>query len=78
MTNQSNTVLIIGGGVGGMKAAMELSEAGRDVVLIDKAAAIGGLMTRSTVRFPPIIAICVPFHPICPKMPERNISMLCH
>jgi heterodisulfide reductase subunit A-like polyferredoxin len=36
MTKQSNTVLVIGGGVGGMKAAMELSEAGRDVVLIDR------------------------------------------
>jgi heterodisulfide reductase subunit A len=42
MPNQSNTVLVIGGGVGGMKAAMDLSEAGRDVVLIDQAAAIGG------------------------------------
>jgi heterodisulfide reductase subunit A len=52
MTKQSNTVLIIGGGVGGMKAAMELSEAGRDVVLIDKAAAIGGLMTQLDRTFP--------------------------
>jgi len=52
MTNQSNTVLVIGGGVGGMKAAMDLSEAGRDVVLIDQAAAIGGLMTRLDRTFP--------------------------
>ena len=52
MTNQSNTVLVIGGGVGGMKAAMELSEAGRDVVLIDQEAAIGGLMTRLDRTFP--------------------------
>ncbi len=52
MTMQSNTVLVIGGGVGGMKAAMDLSEAGRDVVLIDQAAAIGGLMTRLDRTFP--------------------------
>src|SRR5210317_1910049 len=52
MTNQNNTVLVIGGGVGGMKAAMDLSEAGRDVVLIDQAATIGGLMTRLDRTFP--------------------------
>ncbi len=52
MPNQNNTVLVIGGGVGGMKAAMDLSEAGRDVVLIDQAAAIGGLMTRLDRTFP--------------------------
>ena len=52
MTNQSNTVLVIGGGVGGMKTAMDLSESGRDVVLIDQAAAIGGLMTRLDRTFP--------------------------
>jgi heterodisulfide reductase subunit A len=52
MKNQSNTVLVIGGGVGGMKAAMDLSESGRDVVLIDQAAAIGGLMTRLDRTFP--------------------------
>ena len=33
----NNQVLVIGGGVGGIKAAMDLSEAGRDVLLIDKA-----------------------------------------
>ena len=52
MPNQNNTVLVIGGGVGGMKAAMDLSEAGRDVVLIDQAATIGGLMTRLDRTFP--------------------------
>jgi heterodisulfide reductase subunit A len=52
MMNQNNTVLVVGGGVGGIKAAMELSEAGRDVVLIDQAAAIGGLMTRLDRTFP--------------------------
>lgn len=47
-----NRVLIIGGGVGGMKAAMDLAEAGRDVVLIDKAPSIGGLMTQLDRTFP--------------------------
>ncbi len=44
--------LIIGGGVGGMKTAMDLAEAGKDVLLIDKAPAIGGLMTQLDRTFP--------------------------
>ncbi|MCJ8500792.1 FAD-dependent oxidoreductase [Desulfatitalea alkaliphila] len=56
MTDHTNdaqsTVLVIGGGVGGIKAAMDLSEARKDVLLVDKAAAIGGLMTQLDRTFP--------------------------
>jgi heterodisulfide reductase subunit A len=52
MTPYNNKVLVIGGGVGGIKAALDLAEAGRDVVLIDKAPAIGGLMTQLDRTFP--------------------------
>ena len=48
----SNTVLVIGGGVGGIKAALDLAESGRDVVIIDKAFSIGGLMTQLDRTFP--------------------------
>jgi heterodisulfide reductase subunit A2 len=48
----SNKALVIGGGLGGIKAALDLSEAGKDVVLIDKAPAIGGLMTQLDRTFP--------------------------
>ncbi|RJQ80910.1 MAG: CoB--CoM heterodisulfide reductase iron-sulfur subunit A family protein [Desulfobacteraceae bacterium] len=51
-TDPKPTVLVVGGGVGGIKAAMDLSEAGKDVLLIDKAAAIGGLMTQLDRTFP--------------------------
>jgi heterodisulfide reductase subunit A len=79
MTKQSNTVLVIGGGVGGMKAAMELSEAGRDVVLIDKAAAIGGLMTQLDRTFPTNNCdLCTISPNLSAEMPERTISMCCH
>ncbi len=47
-----NRVLVIGGGVGGMKTAMDLAESGKDVLLIDKAPAIGGLMTQLDRTFP--------------------------
>jgi heterodisulfide reductase subunit A2 len=44
--------LIIGAGIGGLKAAMDLSEAGRRVVLIDQAFSIGGLMSKLDRTFP--------------------------
>jgi len=43
---------VIGGGVGGIKAAMDLAEGGKDVLLIDKAPSIGGLMTQLDRTFP--------------------------
>lgn len=50
---QSNQkILIVGGGLGGMRSAMDLAEAGRDVILIDAAPAIGGLMTQLDRTFP--------------------------
>jgi heterodisulfide reductase subunit A2 len=52
MIQNSNRTLVIGGGVAGIKAALDLAEAGRDVVLIDKAPAIGGLMTQLDRTFP--------------------------
>ncbi|MEN6438189.1 MAG: FAD-dependent oxidoreductase [Syntrophobacter sp.] len=48
----NNKVLVIGGGVGGIRAALDLAEAGRNVVLIDKHYALGGLMTRLDRTFP--------------------------
>ncbi len=51
--NQSNNrVLVIGGGIGGIKAATDLAEGGKDVLLIDKAPSIGGLMTQLDRTFP--------------------------
>jgi heterodisulfide reductase subunit A len=52
MIKNSNKALVIGGGVGGIKAALDLAEADRDVILIDKAPAIGGLMIQLDRTFP--------------------------
>jgi heterodisulfide reductase subunit A2 len=48
----NHKVLVIGGGVGGIRAALDLAEAGRNVVLIDKHYVLGGLMTRLDRTFP--------------------------
>jgi heterodisulfide reductase subunit A len=45
-------VLVIGGGVGGIRAALDLAESRRKVLLIDKSYAIGGLMTQLDRTFP--------------------------
>ena len=48
----NNKVLVIGGGMGGIKTALDLAEAKRDVILIDRAPSIGGLMTQLDRTFP--------------------------
>ena len=45
-------MLVIGGGVGGIRAALDLAESRRDVTLIDKSYSIGGLMTQLDRTFP--------------------------
>ncbi len=52
MIEKNNRVLIVGGGIGGIRSALDLAEAGRDVVLVDKAYSIGGFMTQLDRTFP--------------------------
>lgn len=51
-SSKSNVVLVVGGGIGGIKTALDLAEAKRDVVLVDKAYSIGGFMTQLDRTFP--------------------------
>ena len=46
------TVLVIGGGISGITAAIEASEAGCDVVLVEKNAYLGGRVARMNQYFP--------------------------
>ncbi|HAY22314.1 FAD-dependent oxidoreductase [Desulfobacca acetoxidans] len=48
----SNKVLVVGGGIGGIKASLDLAEANREVVLIDKAFSIGGISIQLDRTFP--------------------------
>jgi len=47
-----NKVLVVGGGLGGIRTALDLAEAEKDVILVDKAYAVGGLMTQLDRTFP--------------------------
>ncbi len=56
-TNQ--TILVVGGGISGMTAALEAAECGKDVVLIEKSPALGGRTALLYRYFP---KLC---HPTC-------------
>lgn len=46
------SVLVVGGGVGGMQAALDLAEAGYYVYLVEKKPMIGGVMAQLDKTFP--------------------------
>jgi len=46
------SVLVVGGGVAGIQASLDLSELGYYVYLVEKSASIGGVMARLDKTFP--------------------------
>jgi heterodisulfide reductase subunit A len=70
-------VLIIGGGIGGIQAALDLGDAGFDVYLVEKKPSIGGHMAQLSRTFPTEdCAACI----LSPKMADvpanPNINLL--
>ena len=71
------TTLVIGGGVAGIQASLDLANAGYHVYLLDKAPSIGGRMAQIDKTFPTMdCSICI----LAPKMSEagrhKNIEIL--
>jgi NADH:ubiquinone oxidoreductase subunit E len=61
------SVLVIGGGIGGMQSALDLAESGFKVYLLDSAPAIGGTMAALDKTFPTNdCAMCI----MAPKLVE--------
>ena len=48
----SDTVLVIGGGIAGIQASLDLANAGARVVLVERGATIGGVMAVLDKNFP--------------------------
>jgi heterodisulfide reductase subunit A len=44
--------LVIGGGIAGMQAALDIAEGGHQVILVEREASIGGKMTQLDKTFP--------------------------
>ncbi len=49
---KKGSVLVVGGGVAGIQASLDLSELGYLVYLVEKSASIGGMMARLDKTFP--------------------------
>lgn len=57
MTNEklneiSGSVMIVGGGIAGMQAALDLANSGYYVYLVEKSPSIGGVMSQLDKTFP--------------------------
>lgn len=50
--NNIGSVLVIGGGISGMQAAIDCADSGFYVYLVDSAASIGGMMSKLNKTFP--------------------------
>ena len=75
----SKTVLVIGGGIAGMQAALDVANTGHKVILVEKSPSIGGRMLQFSEVFPTLDC------PQCigtPKMTEvgshPNIELLAY
>jgi len=67
MTNKSGSVLVVGGGIGGMQAALDLADSGFKVHMIQRESSIGGTMAMLDKTFPTgDCSMCM----ISPKMVE--------
>ena len=52
MTEKVGAVLVIGGGVAGIQASLDLADAGFKVYLLDESTSIGGVMAQLDKTFP--------------------------
>ena len=71
--------LVVGGGIGGMQAALDLAASGIKVYLVDSRPSIGGQMSQLDKTFPTNdCAMCM----ISPKLVETgrhlNIDIICY
>lgn len=52
MKKKSGSVMVVGAGIAGMQASLDLAESGYYVYLIEKSSAIGGVMSQLDKTFP--------------------------
>lgn len=51
-SHKVGSVLVVGGGIGGIQAALDLAESGYYVYLMEKSPSIGGMMVQLDKTFP--------------------------
>ena len=50
--DKTGAVMVVGGGITGMQAALDLADSGFYVYLIEKSSSIGGMMAQLDKTFP--------------------------
>jgi heterodisulfide reductase subunit A-like polyferredoxin len=50
--NKVGSVMVVGGGIAGMQAALDLADSGYYVYLVERSSSIGGLMSQLDKTFP--------------------------
>lgn len=50
--SKKGTVMVVGGGIAGMQAALDAADTGYYVYLVERSASIGGLMSQLDKTFP--------------------------
>ena len=50
--NMIGSVMVVGGGIAGMQASLDLADSGYKVYLVEKGSAIGGVMAQLDKTFP--------------------------
>jgi heterodisulfide reductase subunit A2 len=66
----SDTVLVIGGGIAGIQASLDLANAGAHVIIVERETTIGGVMAVLDKNFPTLdCSICIE----APKMSEVDL-----
>ncbi|SDP43872.1 CoB--CoM heterodisulfide reductase iron-sulfur subunit A family protein [Desulforhopalus singaporensis] len=72
-------VLIIGGGVAGIQAALDCAEGGLEVVLVEKTTSIGGKMAKLDKTFPTVDCSCCILGPKMVDVAQHpNITLYAH
>lgn len=67
MKKGDNKIMVIGGGISGISAALDLADQGHEVIMVERYPTIGGHMARLDKTFPTLdCAICI----LSPKMVE--------
>ncbi|MFX1418079.1 MAG: hydrogenase iron-sulfur subunit [Promethearchaeota archaeon] len=75
----NSNIMVIGGGISGIEAALSLGEQGYKVILVEKTSSVGGRMAQLDKTFPTLdCSICI----LAPKMVESsrhpNIELLAY
>jgi heterodisulfide reductase subunit A len=50
--DKTGSVMVVGGGISGMQAALDLAESGFYVYLVERTSSIGGMMSQLDKTFP--------------------------